>query len=441
MQALIDAAPRSRRDLDHVPATAETAVRRAEWMATQLYLDGQTLLFLGDHDLTALAAAPRLPATRIVVVDIDDSLLDFISATAAQQEMTIACLHADLSITLPDALAGVAHFVFTDPPYTPDGVQLFLARAVQALDASPACRIGLAYGFAHTHPALGVDVQRRILELGLAIESIERGFHAYTGAQAIGSRSDLYQLAPTPAARRMAARAAASAGQAVYTHGSRSLESSRRSLTTTSLAALAAAAGIEALAPDGGTVIGWSATGSTVEQIESPRRVFELAGARSTTALAASLLDGDESWLARLLLAGTAPTLALLVRNSHPDIASQSAQSALAELVADAYRLRFLRSHPAPSQAIVVAEATDMRTHGLLARPRTALRHALADALYKQSRQRSKPWPKDRTLSAATEIVERLGGASGSMPVSSLPRRTLLEARQAVTDALGGESS
>ena len=156
MQALIDAAPAGRRHLDHVSATAATAVRRADWITDQFALDGRTLLLLGDHDLTSLAAAPRLPETRIIVVDIDERLLGFVAATAHQQELAITCLYADLSLGLPEVLAGVAQLCFTDPPYTPDGVGLFLARAVQASHPSEPVRIGLAYGFSDLHPALGV---------------------------------------------------------------------------------------------------------------------------------------------------------------------------------------------------------------------------------------------------------------------------------------------
>ena len=55
-----------------------------------------------------------------------------------------------------------------------------------------------------------------------------------------------------------------------------------------------------------------------------------VGGGRTATAVAASLLDGDESWLARMLISTSAAKLTLLVPNSHPDIADAEGQAALA---------------------------------------------------------------------------------------------------------------
>jgi hypothetical protein len=83
----------------------------------------------------------------------------------------------------------------------------------------------------------------------------------------------------------------------------------------------------------------------------------------SEGATAAVDLSADPgSWLVRVLLSATAPRLALLVPNNHPDLANASAQRALTTLFASTYRLRLRRSTPGPRHAIVEADRIDPAT-------------------------------------------------------------------------------
>ena len=125
---LIERAPPPRHGLDQIPADAETVVARAELLRAQFAVGGR-LLFLGDHDLTSIAAALVMPEVEITVVDIDEPLLEFLDAVAAERGLAIRTLFADLRDGLPDELVGQATLVFTDPPYSADGVALFLERA------------------------------------------------------------------------------------------------------------------------------------------------------------------------------------------------------------------------------------------------------------------------------------------------------------------------
>ena len=74
-----------------------------------------------------------MPDVEITVVDIDEPLLEFLDAVAAERGLAIRTLFADLRDGLPDELLGHATLVFTDPPYSADGVALFLERALSAL--------------------------------------------------------------------------------------------------------------------------------------------------------------------------------------------------------------------------------------------------------------------------------------------------------------------
>jgi hypothetical protein len=115
--------------------------------------------------------------------------------------------------------------VVTDPPYSPEGVGLFAARAVEAIAKHDSGRVILAYGFPPASPALGLKVQRALAALDLVYEAVLPAFNHYAGAQAIGSRSAQYVLRPTRRSKRAAARVAERTLPAIYSHGSQAVES------------------------------------------------------------------------------------------------------------------------------------------------------------------------------------------------------------------------
>jgi hypothetical protein len=341
MQQWIDGAPGPREALDHVAATAVTAVRRALWLDSTFDLDGARLLCVGDHDLTSLAVAAVNPRVAVTVVDVDDALLAYIDD---QGQPSIRCLWADLRFGLPAGADDWGDLVFTDPPYTPEGVRLFLARGLAGLRDRDHARLVMAYGFPENHPALGLKVQQAVAGLHLVYQAVLPGFNRYHGAQAIGGRSDLYVLRPT--ARSWRARDAVSEQVNIYTRGVQSQESAVDSAAAMPTLRAAAAGG---------------PAGHPVEVLE-PRHLLA-QGARTEKAIVLDLTADPGGWLTRALLALDAPRVVVLVPNNHPDLATGAAQQSLAELVATKYRLRLRRSTPDPRHAIVEADRIDDAEH------------------------------------------------------------------------------
>ncbi|HEY7226452.1 MAG TPA: bis-aminopropyl spermidine synthase family protein [Micromonosporaceae bacterium] len=351
VQTWISGAPRARQALDHVPATAQTVVRRALWLDATFDLDEARLLCVGDHDLTSLAVARVNPRVTVTVVDVDDALLAYIDA---QNCPSIRCLWSDLRFGLASGATGWADLVVTDPPYTPEGVGLFLSRGLQGLRHVERARLVMAYGFAENHPGLGRNVQQAVTGLRLVYEAILPGFNRYHGAQAIASRSDLYVLRPT-------SRTAPSADvRNIYTHGAQSLEAEVPLLAAeVAQAVWVSAAGASGLPV---TVVGpgWPAPSRALASVLGGQPPAAATG----TGVAASLSGDPGGWLVRLLLAVDAPRVAVLVDNNHPDLANQAAQRGLAEAVGSRYRLRFRRSTPDPRHAIVEADRIDIAELG-----------------------------------------------------------------------------
>jgi hypothetical protein len=335
MAERISAAPAARRGLDHVSATAATAALRALWLDATYDLSGARLLCVGDHDLTSIALAEVNPAVDLAVVDVDDDILQYIDIIAP----SVHARWADLRFGLPSALLGWADLVFTDPPYTPDGVSLFLTRGLQGLRAADGGRLVMAYGYGE-QPALGVKVQQAVSGLGLAFEAVLPGFNRYHGAQAIGSSSDLYVLHPTAGAARRSATGKVN----IYTHGSQSVEG-------------------EADAPAGP---GWPPMMD--HQRVALADVFgggdppAAHGRLGEAAVAVDLRADPGAWLMRVLLGVTAARMAVLVPNNHPDLVDEQGQRALSDVVGAKYRLRYRRSTPGPRFAIVEAERIGVRS-------------------------------------------------------------------------------
>ncbi|MFE2750741.1 bis-aminopropyl spermidine synthase family protein [Actinosynnema sp. NPDC059335] len=321
--------------LDHVQATAETALKRALWLDTTYDLAGRRLLCLGDHDLTSLAVCAVNPEVEVVVVDVDDRLLEHIATRAADRGWPVRTVHADFRFGLPPAVLESADLVFSDPPYTPEGMALFAARAIECLADTARGRVLLAYGFSDRTPALGLKVQQELQRLGLVFEAILPAFHRFDGAQAIGSAADLYVCRPTS---RRSATPAGAARTAIYTHGPQSVEASGPG--STALAALVdLAPRPESSPPPKPRGPGWA----------------DPVG-KGAASLAVDLSGDPGPWLLRTLLACSPGRMAALVPNNHPDVASAAGQQGLRSLVDTRFALRFLRSTPDGKHCVVVAD-------------------------------------------------------------------------------------
>ncbi|MBN3585469.1 bis-aminopropyl spermidine synthase family protein, partial [Algoriphagus aestuarii] len=107
-----------------------------------------------------------------------------IDTAAARLGRNVRCYFADLRVGLPPAVRGSADLVFTDPPYTPEGVELFVRRGLEGAVDPKNTRILLAYGASETTPALAARVQQRFTRLHLAIEALWPDFNRYLGAEA-----------------------------------------------------------------------------------------------------------------------------------------------------------------------------------------------------------------------------------------------------------------
>jgi predicted methyltransferase len=164
-------------------------------------LVGRRILLLGDDDLTSLAIAAIVrrfgsasTITRLVVLDVDATLVEFLAAELTDAPFSSSCRHHDLRDQLPPELLGAFDTVATDPPYTVAAARLFLSRAADALKG-PGGSVFLSFG--SRRPESPFRLQQAIAEMGFAIRRLVPDFNDYFGAGALGGTSQLYHLVAT----------------------------------------------------------------------------------------------------------------------------------------------------------------------------------------------------------------------------------------------------
>ncbi|OGM29468.1 hypothetical protein A2630_00535 [Candidatus Woesebacteria bacterium RIFCSPHIGHO2_01_FULL_44_10] len=199
LETISDKRPSPERRFDQFTATIETTARRASLLQFFGDIKGKRILFLGDDDFTSIGVASLGLAAHIEVLDVDKRILESIKGVAETEGFTISTTRSDLTQRLPNQLMRNFDIVFTDPPYTENGMNLFLSRAIQALDPdNHAARIYTCYGNSDRARERYLPVQRLFTESGLMMRWVFDGFNRYRGAESIGSSSALLIADVTP---------------------------------------------------------------------------------------------------------------------------------------------------------------------------------------------------------------------------------------------------
>jgi len=187
--------PESKREYDQFTATFETTARRACLMDFFADIRGKRILFLGDDDFTSLAVASFKSAKNIHILDIDQRILDGLKSSSSEEKLKINTSRYNAVERLPQNYKGNFDVVFTDPPYTSDGVALFLSRAIDALDSkNQSARIYFCYGNSDRAKERFLPIYEVFSSSGLMIRWVFDKFNRYQGAEFIGSASSLFIL-------------------------------------------------------------------------------------------------------------------------------------------------------------------------------------------------------------------------------------------------------
>lgn len=203
IQLILEQRPSVKFELDQAHCTVETLLDRVRLSLLNFDIIGRRILCIGDDDCLSIAITCVLKSIAmdkgdicdITVIDIDERLTQFIKTTGVNQEFPIDILSGDLRfyhlINLPQNI----DTVFTDPPYTINGLDLFLSIANLSLEPIVGGKIYLSFGQKKIKELM--EAQNLIHRKGFLIEKIIKKFNRYEGASILGRKSNMYYLIKT----------------------------------------------------------------------------------------------------------------------------------------------------------------------------------------------------------------------------------------------------
>jgi len=166
-------------DFDQGYVTEETTVARVVMMAQNGDIHGKDLLVLGDDDLLSLAAGLSGLPNRVVVFEIDERIVDFINEAARKNGLPVTAYRQDLREPLPDEFLGAFDTFLTDPPETPEALELFISRGIAGLKG-PGCAGYFGVTYAESSKAKWREFQERLASnLKVVITDMVTNFNIY----------------------------------------------------------------------------------------------------------------------------------------------------------------------------------------------------------------------------------------------------------------------
>lgn len=190
--------------IDQSKCTVETSIRRAILCLQYHCLIGKKILCVGDDDLVSVSLGFLLKKlfydakkvnTNISIYDIDKRFLNYIEEIAITENLPITCINMDLRLPVDEKYKGKFDCFFTDPPYTLQGMNLFISRGISSLKRRAGLPVFLS--FAHKAPDFTIEMQKEFINMGLAASEIIPRFNKYEGAEIIGNSGQMIVLKTT----------------------------------------------------------------------------------------------------------------------------------------------------------------------------------------------------------------------------------------------------
>lgn len=190
--------------VDQAHCTFKTSMKRALMTINYNTLINKKILCVGDDDLVSISIGILLQKlfrgqdrshTEIHVVDIDKRFLTFIEEIAQSLELPIFCHQTDLKHGMKRSLEEKFDCFFTDPPYTINGIELFLSRGITALKKKKGLPVFLS--FAHKSYDDSHKLLSKVSDMGMSVHQIIPRFNRYEGASIIGNIGQMFTLFTT----------------------------------------------------------------------------------------------------------------------------------------------------------------------------------------------------------------------------------------------------
>ncbi len=166
-------------DFDQGFIKPEDTIKRTAFIYERGDLENTEIFILGDDDLISLAMALTKLPKRIVVVEIDERINEFIRQRAKVIGYSkIEVYNYNVIETLPKELEKSFDLFVTDPVETKKGLKLFISRCISSLKGEGSAGY---MGFTHREASLKkwYEFEKFLLDSGFVITDILRDFTTY----------------------------------------------------------------------------------------------------------------------------------------------------------------------------------------------------------------------------------------------------------------------
>lgn len=204
MKEIFDRRPKVDVSIDQAHCTYMTSLKRSILALKHNALINKKILCIGDDDLVSVSLSLLLKRlyqgndkskTEIHVIDIDDRFLNYIKEISYKFDLPITCHRMNLRERMNKELIGKFDCFYTDPPYTLNGMRLFLSRGIAGLKKRKG--LPIFFSFSHKHYDFSYKIMCKFCEMGLSIHRIMPQFNIYEGASIIGNIGQMIILYTT----------------------------------------------------------------------------------------------------------------------------------------------------------------------------------------------------------------------------------------------------
>ena len=165
-------------DFDQGFMSEEGVARRVEFMYERGDLTNTEIFIVGDDDLLSIFAGLTELPKRIVVIDIDKRVVNFINRIAKERNLNIEAFVYDVQQEFPDSMKRSFDVFVTDPVETLPGIKLFLSRGVSTLKGM-GCSGYFGLTTLEASRKKWYRIEQMVLRMGFVITDIKRHFNVY----------------------------------------------------------------------------------------------------------------------------------------------------------------------------------------------------------------------------------------------------------------------
>lgn len=187
--------------IDQSKCTVDTAIKRVIMGLKRYSIIGKNIACIGDDDLISVTIniilkelyKGKISKTIIYVIEKDTRIIDYIKRISEIFELNnIVTIEIDLKEKMTQKMKNIMDCVYTDTPYTYNGLKLFLSRAVEILKKETGLNIFLSFEHKSQDDMLKIEVL--FYNMGLSISEVFLRFNEYEAAKILGGERTIYSF-------------------------------------------------------------------------------------------------------------------------------------------------------------------------------------------------------------------------------------------------------